>query len=96
MNPRHLTAKEIGDLAESLPTWQVDSGQLTREIQAPTFLIAINWVVEIAQAAEKMDHHPDIDIRWRTLRLALSTHSAGCLTELDIELAQRIDAIMCS
>jgi 4a-hydroxytetrahydrobiopterin dehydratase len=38
-----------------------------------------------------MDHHPDIDIRWRTLHLTLSTHSAGGVTQLDIELAHRID-----
>lgn len=94
MSPRPLTDHEIDQLAEALPTWQVSGGQLTREIQAPTFLIAINWVVEIARAAEEIDHHPDIDIRWRTLRLALSTHSTGCLTELDLELAHRIDAIM--
>ncbi|GDX32789.1 putative pterin-4-alpha-carbinolamine dehydratase [Actinomycetes bacterium] len=94
MSPRPLTDHEIDQLAEVLPTWQVAGGQLTREIQAPTFLIAINWVVEIARAAEEIDHHPDIDIRWRTLRLALSTHSTGCLTELDLELAHRIDAIM--
>jgi 4a-hydroxytetrahydrobiopterin dehydratase len=42
-----------------------------------------------------MDHHPDIDIRWRTLRIALITHSTGCLTALDVDLAHRIDAIMC-
>ena len=83
------------DLPSSLPTWQVTEGQLVREIQAPTFAIAIKWVVAIAQAAEEMDHHPDIDIRWRTLRIALITHSTGCLTTLDVDLAHRIDAIMC-
>ena len=84
------------DLPSSLPTWQVTEGQLVREIQAPTFAIAIKWVVAIAQAAEEMDHHPDIDIRWRTLRIALITHSTGCLTALDVDLAHRTDAIMCS
>lgn len=54
---------------------------------------AIAWVVAIADAAESMNHHPDIDIRWRTLHLSLSTHSAGCLTELDVELASAIDGI---
>ena len=84
------------DLPSSLPTWQVTEGQLVREIQAPTFAIAIKWVVAIAQAAEEMDHHPDIDIRWRTLRISLITHSTGCLTALDVDLAHRIDAIICS
>ncbi|MFD0569605.1 4a-hydroxytetrahydrobiopterin dehydratase [Kitasatospora gansuensis] len=45
----------------------------------------------VAEAAEELDHHPDIDIRWRTLRFVLSTHSAGGLTGLDLTMAARID-----
>ena len=94
MNPRRLTTTEVSDLAQTLPTWQVVDGQLLREIQAPTFAIAITWVVAIAGAAESLDHHPDIDIRWRTLRIALITHSTGCLTELDLDLARLIDTVL--
>ena len=94
MNPRSLTATEVGDLAQNLPLWKISDGQLTREIQAPTYAIAINWVVAIAGAAESLDHHPDIDIRWRTLRIALITHSTGCLTELDLDLATLIDTVL--
>ncbi len=94
MNPRRLTATDVSDLAQTLPMWQVVDGQLLREIQAPTYMIAINWVVAIAGAAESLDHHPDIDIRWRTLRIALITHSTGCLTELDLDLARLIDTVL--
>ena len=94
MNPRRLTATDVSDLAQTLPMWQVVDGQLLREIQAPTYAIAINWVVAIAGAAESIDHHPDIDIRWRTLRIALITHSTGCLTELDLDLASLIDTVL--
>ncbi len=94
MTPRPLTATEVSDLAQTLPMWQVVDGQLLREIQAPTYAIAINWVVAIAGAAESLDHHPDIDIRWRTLRIALITHSTGCLTELDLDLASLIDTVL--
>ncbi len=94
MNPRRLTATDVSDLAQTLPMWQVVDGQLLREIQAPTYAIAINWVVAIAGAAESLDHHPDIDIRWRTLRIALITHSTGCLTELDLDLASLIDTVL--
>ena len=48
----------------------------------------------IADVAEEMDHHPDIDLRWRTLHLTLVSHSAGGVTELDLELARRIDALL--
>ena len=94
MNPRPLSATQVSDLAQTLPMWQVVDGQLLREIQAPTYAIAINWVVAIAGAAESIDHHPDIDIRWRTLRIALITHSTGCLTELDLDLASLIDTVL--
>ena len=94
MTPRPLTATEVSDLAQTLPMWHISDGQLTREIQAPTYVIAINWVVAIAGAAESLDHHPDIDIRWRTLRIALITHSTGCLTELDLDLARLIDTVL--
>ena len=94
MTPRRLTAPEVSDLAQTLPMWQVVDEQLLREIQAPTYMIAINWVVAIAGAAESRDHHPDIDIRWRTLRIALITHSTGCLTELDLDLARLIDTVL--
>ena len=94
MTPRRLTATEVSDLAQTLTMWQVVDEQLLREIQAPTYMIAINWVVAIAGAAESLDHHPDIDIRWRTLRIALITHSTGCLTELDLDLARLIDTVL--
>ncbi len=82
-------------LAERLPAWQVEDGRLVRDVEAPTFPAAIEWVVMIAQAAEALDHHPDIDIRWRRLHLELSTHSAGGrITDLDVALAERIDAIV--
>lgn len=85
----------LAELAGTLPRWQVRDHRLVRDVEAPTFPAAIEWVVMIAQAAEAMDHHPDIDIRWRRLHLELSTHSAGGrITDLDVALAARIDAIV--
>jgi len=55
---------------------------------------AIELVDLVAIAAEEMDHHPDMDIRWRTVTFVLSTHSAGTITDLDFQLAQRIDALI--
>ena len=90
-----LTGDQIGMLGEILPFWRIEDGMLVRDVQAPTFPIGIEYVVAIAEAAEALNHHPDIDIRWRHLRLALVTHSAGGrITDLDLALAQRIDAIV--
>ena len=86
-----LTDDQI-DLAirDHLPQWKVVDKELVREVKAPTFLDGIRLVATVAQLAESMNHHPDIDIRWRTTRWLLTTHDAGGLTQLDIELAHRI------
>lgn len=90
-----LDPQALAALAAKLPDWIVEDGRLVRDVEAPTFPVAIEWVVLIAEAAESLDHHPDIDIRWRRLHLVLSTHSAGGrITELDVALAERIDRIV--
>ena len=58
-----------------------------------SFPDAVAFVVQVGFLAEAANHHPDVDIRWRTVHLALTTHDAGGLTALDVELARRIDAI---
>jgi 4a-hydroxytetrahydrobiopterin dehydratase len=81
-------------LLPSLPDWTAGATDLTRTVTAASFEEAIAWVVRIADAASELDHHPDIDIRWRTLRLVLTTHDSGGITLRDVELAARIDAIV--
>ncbi|MFI6298930.1 4a-hydroxytetrahydrobiopterin dehydratase [Nonomuraea sp. NPDC050790] len=73
--------------------WTREGEELRRTITAPDFPTAIRIVDEIAVKAEGMNHHPDIDIRWRTLHLVLTTHDAGGLTDLDHRLAAIIDDI---
>lgn len=94
MSDALLSSEQRAALSSALPAWTVKETTLEREVTAPTFLAGIEWVVEIAKAAEALDHHPDIDIRWRTLRMVLSTHSAGGLTQRDVDLAHLIDAIV--
>ena len=90
-----LTPEQLATLDEILPLWRLEDGMLVRDIQAPTFTRGIEYVVAIAEAAESLDHHPDIDIRWRHVRLALVTHSAGGrITDLDLALARKIDDIV--
>ncbi len=78
---------------ESLPLWSGSSTSLERTVTAPDFPTAIRVVDDVAVAAEQANHHPDIDIRWRRVRFALSTHDAGGVTEKDLALAREIDAI---
>ena len=93
MMARRLDADELSRQLGDLPGWAGDTAGIARTVKAPDFLTGVRIVAEVAEAAEAMDHHPDIDIRWRTLLFGLSTHSAGGVTQLDVELAHRISAI---
>ena len=86
-----LSEDEIGRWVGQHEGWRSEGGTLNRTIECASFPAAIELVRAVGEAAEERDHHPDIDIRWRTLRFALSTHSAGGITEKDIELAETID-----
>ena len=81
----------ISDALQSVPQWRRDGDSITRDVEAPTFLAGIDLVGVVGRAAEAADHHPDIDIRWRTVTFTLSTHSEGGLTEKDFALAREID-----
>jgi 4a-hydroxytetrahydrobiopterin dehydratase len=87
---RLLDDEEITRQLDGLPGWRRDADTIRAAYDAPDFPTAIRLVDEVANEAEEMNHHPDIDIRWRTTSWALSTHSEGGLTQLDIELAHRI------
>jgi 4a-hydroxytetrahydrobiopterin dehydratase len=93
---RLLTADEIASQLDALPGWAGDTLSLRRTIEFPDFPRAISAVVGVADVAEEMDHHPDMDIRWRSITFTLATHSAGGVTQQDVELAHRISAIAAS
>jgi len=91
--PPALTAAELAEGLRALPTWSGDTTGIERTVEAPDFLAAVALVSRVAELAEQMDHHPDIDVRWRRVRFALRTHDAGGTTALDLEQARRIDAL---
>jgi 4a-hydroxytetrahydrobiopterin dehydratase len=76
-----------------LTGWQRLGQEIRKTFQFPNFPAAIAFVNQVAEEAEGADHHPDIDIRYRQVTLALSTHSAGGLTEKDFDLAEVIERI---
>jgi len=92
--PPRLSPDEISAALSGLPTWSGGGDGISRTVELPSFRDAVDAIVRIADVAEEMDHHPDIDLRWRTLHLTLVSHSAGGVTELDLELARRIDALL--
>ena len=75
---------------KALPGWRREGAALVRDAELPTFPVAIGVVARVGEIAESRDHHPDIDIRWRTLTFRCSTHSAGGITQRDVDLAKAI------
>ncbi len=88
-----LSQHEIDSaLQTDVPQWQQEGDSLVRSVTAGSFLEGIDLVRRVAEAAEEMNHHPDIDIRWTTVTFRLSTHSAGGITASDLTLARKVDA----
>lgn len=81
----------MGGVASWPEGWREEDGALVREWTWPTFDAAIRFVNRVAQVAEALGHHPDIDIRWVRTRLRLITHDAGRITERDVALATAIN-----
>jgi len=88
-----LTRLEIGQSLKRVPRWRKSGHVIRRTYEFKDFVVAMKFVNAVARAAEKAWHHPDIDIRWNQVTLALTTHDQGGLTEKDFELAARFDAL---
>ena len=89
-----LTDEEVDAAAKGLNGWERADGALRRSVKFPAFLDGIEAVSRVAEHAERKDHHPDIDIRWRTVTFALVTHSEGGITDKDVQMAREIDEIL--
>ncbi|WP_433557978.1 4a-hydroxytetrahydrobiopterin dehydratase [Pseudonocardia xinjiangensis] len=80
----------IASALTDLPGWEREGDAIVRIATLPSFPAAVAVVVRVAEIAEDRNHHPDIDVRWRTLTFRCSTHSAGGITEKDVVLAASI------
>jgi 4a-hydroxytetrahydrobiopterin dehydratase len=80
-------------LQTGTPTWELIGGRLVRVVVFDGFKEAMVFVNRVAGLAEDRNHHPDIDIRYNRVTLALVTHDSGGITQLDIDLARAIDSI---
>jgi 4a-hydroxytetrahydrobiopterin dehydratase len=89
-----LDDEETAEALRAVPHWTRHGDSITRAVEAPSFLDGVDLVGSVARAAEAANHHPDIDIRWRTVTFTLSTHSEGGLTEKDFALAREIDGFV--
>ncbi len=89
--PERLDDDRATQRLAGLPGWERQGDEIVKTFELPTFPDAIAFVTRVADRAEAANHHPDIDIRWRNVRIALTTHDAGGLTDLDFDLASEIE-----
>jgi 4a-hydroxytetrahydrobiopterin dehydratase len=87
-----LTSAQIKTALKTVPKWEKKGAVITRIFEFRDFVAAVKFVNAVAKLAEKAWHHPDIDIRWNKVALALTTHDEGGLTEKDFTLARKFDA----
>ena len=76
-----------------LSGWKIEAGELDKTFQFKDFRASLHFVNGVGELAEQAGHHPDIDIRYNRVRLALTTHDAGGLTQKDFQMARRIDSL---
>jgi 4a-hydroxytetrahydrobiopterin dehydratase len=82
-----LSPQEAQSRLASLPGWKIEAGELIKTFQFRDFLAALDFVNKVGKLAEQAGHHPDIDIRYNRVRLVLTTHDEGGLTQKDFDLA---------
>lgn len=88
-----LTDDQIADALADLPGWERAGAEIRRRFDLPSFADAMAFVVRVGFLAEAANHHPDLDVRYRTVHIALSTHSAGGLTGNDFSLARAVEGL---
>ncbi|MCB1063537.1 MAG: 4a-hydroxytetrahydrobiopterin dehydratase [Verrucomicrobiae bacterium] len=89
-----LSDAEINTRMKKAPEWEHEGKAIVRTVEFDDFMEGIDFVNGVAEIAEEAQHHPEIDIRWCTINLSLTTHDQGGLTSADFELAQRIDNLL--
>jgi 4a-hydroxytetrahydrobiopterin dehydratase len=85
-----LSDAEVQDALAGLDGWELADGQIVRELKLKNFKEAIAFVVRLSYEAEAANHHPDLDIRYNRVRVALSTHDQGGITQNDLDLARTV------
>src|SRR3954468_3708972 len=86
-----LNSQDSKDWMKKLPEWELEKKHIERLFEFDEFTQAIDFVNSVADIAEEEEHHPEMDIRYNKVRVQLSTHSQGGLTDRDFEVAEKID-----
>ena len=88
-----LSTQQADTLLSSLPAWRIEAGELVRTFKFEDFRASLRFVNQVGELAEEAGHHPDIDIRYNKVRLALVSHDQGGLTQRDMKMAQALETL---
>jgi 4a-hydroxytetrahydrobiopterin dehydratase len=88
-----LSDAEIDERLAGLDGWERSGDAITKDFDNGDFKGSVDFVNRLTPEAEDMNHHPDLEISWKTVTITISTHSEGGLTDNDFELARRIEAL---
>jgi 4a-hydroxytetrahydrobiopterin dehydratase len=89
-----IPKSELEKRIKKIPEWDLEDTTVNRVVEFESFPEAIDFVNDVSEIAEEAQHHPDIDIRYTRITLSLTTHEKGGLTDLDFEIASRIDTLI--
>lgn len=89
-----LSAVDVTERLKSLPGWRLEGKEIVRTFEFKDFSAAMRFVNAVAAEAESAGHHPDIDVRYNKVKLALTSHDAGGLTERDLRMAEKLKGLM--
>ena len=88
-----MSDDQVKDELSRLGGWEREGNALVREFEFANFVGSVDFINRITPVAEEMNHHPDLSISWNKVKVSLSTHSEGGITESDFELASKIDSL---
>ena len=91
-----LSNKQLNEYLEDLNGWSVVNEKLSKTFKFSNFIQAFGFMTQVAITSEAMDHHPEWSNVYNRVEINLVTHSEGCITKLDIELAMKVDSISSS
>ncbi|MEO0446888.1 MAG: 4a-hydroxytetrahydrobiopterin dehydratase [Verrucomicrobiota bacterium] len=88
-----LSPEAIEEAMKRIPEWELEESSISRTFEFEEYMDGIGFVNKVAAAAEEANHHPDMEVRYGWVDVSLSTHDAEGLTDLDFDLAQKIDSL---
>ena len=86
-----LTGHQVEVVLSTLDGWKLEGGQIAREYEFPDFIAASMFVTGVQLEAEKANHHPEVLHRYSKVKIQMTTHDVGGISELDLRLAKKLD-----